>query len=58
MKKRIIFLTTLVGLVIKIIKTIQSKRCKVFGLDCGGKNSKETDLEVSKDFEKKSNSLL
>lgn len=41
MKKRIMILTALVGLVIKIIKVIQSKRCKLFGKDCGGKNSKD-----------------
>ena len=41
MKKRIMILTTLVGLVIKIIKVIQSKRCKILGKECGGKNSKD-----------------
>tara|TARA_Y100000385_G_C13096636_1_gene641766 strand:- start:585 stop:773 length:189 start_codon:yes stop_codon:yes gene_type:complete len=44
MKKRIMILTALVGLVIKIITAIQSKRCKILGKDCGGGGTNSKDL--------------
>lgn len=50
MKKRIIILTTLVGLIIKVIKVIQSKRCIVFGKECGG--DKTSIDHTNKDFSK------
>lgn len=48
MKKRIMILTALVGLVIKIIKVIQSKRCKLFGKDCGGFAQRKNSKDLSK----------
>ena len=55
MKKRIIILTTLVGLIIKVIKVIQSKRCIVFGKECGGDKTSmpmRRGGDTNKDFSK------